>query len=73
MAIEVVIYDRSPMEVTEIARDLKHQGYKINVDFDYAYHPPKWDHFGHEEPTRRYTIFTFYNEKHATFFSIKYS
>ena len=73
MAIEVILYDKGPMLVTEIAKELQRQGYKINVDFDYAYHPPVYNHFGHEEPTRRFTVFTFYNEKYATLFSLKYS
>ena len=72
MAVEVIVYDRNPMEITEIVRDLKQQGYQLNIDFDYAYHPPKWDTFGHEAPTRRFTVFTFYAEKYATLFALKY-
>lgn len=73
MAIEVVVYDRNPNEVMDLVKELRSQGYVQGVDYDFAYHKPTWDTFGHEPPTRRFTVFTFYNEKYATFFALKYS
>lgn len=72
MAVEVVIYDRKPTEIIDIVKELRLQGYTQGVDFDYAYHQPVWDTFGHEAPTRRFTVFTFYNERYATLFALKY-
>ncbi len=72
MAIEVVVYDRTPMNVMEIVRELRDEGYIQSVDFDFAYYGPKQDTFGYEPPTRRYTVFTFYTEKYATLFALKY-
>lgn len=73
MAIEVVIYDRKPLEIMEIVKDLRIDGYVQGKDYDFAYHQSKMDTFGHEPPTRRHTVFTFYNEKYATLFTLKYS
>lgn len=73
MTIEVVIYDKNPNEVMDIVKELRAQGYAQGIDFDFAYNKPVWDTFGHEAPTRRFTVFTFYNEKYATLFALKYS
>jgi hypothetical protein len=73
MAVEVIIYDRTPTMIIEIVKELREQGYEQYKDFNFAYHASVIDTFGHEAPTRRYTIFTFYSEKYATFFALKYS
>jgi hypothetical protein len=72
MAIELKVYDKRPVEVMEIVQELREQGYIQGADFDFEYHAPVQDTFGHEPPTRRYTIFTFYTEKYATLFALKY-
>ena len=72
MAIKVIVYDRNPNEVMEIVRELREQGYEQGTDYDFAYFQSQLDAFGHEPPTRRYTVFTFYNEKYATLFTLKY-
>ena len=71
--IDVIVMDKSPNEVMDIVKELRAQGYAQGIDFDFAYNKPTWDTFGHEEPTRRYTVFTFYKEKYATLFALKYS
>ena len=73
MAVKIVIYDTQIDGIIMMVKDLKKQGLIQHVDFDFSYHPSKWDTFGHEAPTRRLTEFTFYKEKYATLFSIKYS
>ncbi len=72
MAIEVIVHDCTPNEIMDIVKDIRQQGYVQGVDFDFAYHKPTWDTFGHEAPTRRYTVFTFHVEKYATLFALKY-
>lgn len=72
MAIEVIVHDVNPVRIMELVRELRDEGYVQGADFDFAYHQPIWDTFGHEPPTRRYTIFTFYVEKYATLFAIKH-
>lgn len=71
--IEVIVNDLNPAKILEIVAELKQQGLKQHEHFDFAYHQSKYDTFGHEPPTRRYTIFTFYSERYATFFALKYS
>lgn len=73
MAIEVVVYDRNPNEVMEIVKELRGQSCVQGRDFDFEYHPSIQDTFGHEPPTRRFTVFRFYTEKYATLFALKWS
>lgn len=70
--IEVKVNDLSPNDTIEIVRELRANGLEQGKDFDFDYHQPVWDSFGHEAPTRRYTVFTFYVEKYATLFALKY-
>lgn len=72
MAIEVFVHDKGVPEVMDIVNDLRKQGLIQGKDFDFAYQPPVWNTFGHEPPTRRCTTFTFYKEKYAMLFTIKY-
>lgn len=73
MAIEVRVYDIQLIELLPIVAELKAAGLVINQDFDFAYHPPKWDDFTYDETHRRHVVFRFYSERHATFFALKYS
>jgi len=72
MAVEITVYDTNIDSIMKMVRELRQQGLIQHVDFDFSYFPPKWDTFGHEPPTRRHTQFTFYEEKYATLFAIKY-
>lgn len=71
MAVTVVVYDKAVPEIMDIVKELKTQGYKQGKDFDFAYTPPTEDWMNGIQ-TRRYTTFTFYTEKYATLFAIKY-
>ncbi len=73
MAVEVKLIDLDVNQVMEIVRELRASGLKQGVDFDFEYHKPTWDNFSYEAVTNRFTIFTFYSEKYATFFTLKYS
>jgi hypothetical protein len=73
MAVEVIVYDRTPTAILEIVHELREQGYEQYKDFNFAYHASTMDTFGYEAPTRRFTVFTFYTEKYATLFSLKYA
>ena len=57
----------------EIVYELKQMGWVIGVDFDFAHFKPEYDDFGHEQAKPRHTVFTFYNDSNASFFTIKYS
>lgn len=69
MSIEVIV-DKSVNEIMEIVHELRGQGYVQGVDFDFSYSPHKWD--GFTLTSTRFTKFTFYKEKYATLFALKY-
>ena len=55
----------------DIVRDLRAQGLVQGTDFDFAFHQSKWDEMIGEIP--KHTIFTFYKDKNATWFILKYT
>ena len=71
MTIEIKIYVRNAQHAMDIVKELRDSGYVQGVDFDFAYHKPMYD--GHwQEIIQRNTMFTFYKEELATWFSLKY-
>jgi hypothetical protein len=54
----------------DIAAKLQVDGWVLGKDFDYAYYPGRWDEMIGNVPAR--TIFTFYREKYATLFALRY-
>ena len=54
----------------EIVRELRMSGMIQGVDFDFAFNQSKWDEMIGEIP--RHCIFTFYTEKYATLFALRY-
>lgn len=71
MSLTVVIEHKDPNQIMEIVQELRSQGYTQGKDFDFAYQQSQWDAMTGEIP--KHTIFTFYTEKYATLFAIKYS
>jgi len=66
----VTIYHKSANEITEILKELKHDhGMLPGREFDFAYHPGRWDEMTGDVPKK--TVFTFYNETFATWFALK--
>jgi hypothetical protein len=72
MAIEVTIKHLIPPEIMSIVHQLRDMGCEQGIDFDFAYTPEKFETFGTDN-YHRFTTFTFYNEKYATWFNLKYS
>ena len=70
--IEVKMIDKLPSEFLEIVRELKEKGYVQGADFDFTYHPPKFDNFSGDAVYNRCVVFTFYKEELATWFSLIY-
>jgi hypothetical protein len=54
----------------EIVREIRKQGLVQGIDFDFSYNQNQWDGIVGEIP--KHAIFTFYTEKYATFFALKY-
>ena len=70
--IEVKIFDIQVGQIVEIVHALRLKGYVQDVDFEFEYHPPKFDNFSGEAVYNRCVIFKFYKEELATWFSLKY-
>lgn len=64
--------DKLPIEFLVIVNELKQKGYIQGIDFDFTYHPPKFDNFSGNAVYNRCVIFTFYKEELATWFSLLY-
>lgn len=66
----VTIYHKSANEIIEILRELKvEHGLLPGQEFDFAYHPGRWDEMTGDVPKK--TVFNFYNESFATWFALK--
>lgn len=70
--IEVKILDIQVGQIVEIVHDLRMKGYVQDVDFEFEYHPPKFDNFSSEAVYNRHVLFKFYKEEMATWFSLMY-
>lgn len=70
--IEVKVNDLSPNDAIEIVRELRSNGLEQGKDFDFEYHNAQWDNFSHDPVVNKHTIFTFYAERYATLFALKY-
>ena len=68
--IEVKILDKLPSEFLEIVRELREKGYVQGIDFDFEYHPPKFDDFSGDAVYNRCVVFKFYKDELATWFSL---
>lgn len=69
--IVLIIKELDSNEISQLVRTLKEQGYKVGIDFDFEYSPGRWDPMTGTIP--RQTKFTFYNEKLATYVSLRWS
>lgn len=70
MSRQVIIVDKSPNDIMDIVRALRTDGLVQGHDFDFAFHQSRWDDMIGEIPKE--TVFTFYTEKYATLFALKY-
>ncbi len=70
--IEVKLIDTMPNEVMDIVRQLKQRGYVQGTDFEWEYHKPEYNDWSGDAVYNRYTMFTFYKEELATWFSLRY-
>jgi hypothetical protein len=70
--IKIVIYKKNPSEIIEIVRELRAHGLVQGADFDFRYYPKEDNNFTYEDVIQKHTVFTFYEAKLATFFSLKY-
>lgn len=71
--IKVTIQGKDPTAIMEIVREMREQGFIQGRDFDFNYHPPSYNNDGWSAVTPKYTVFTFYEDKLATMFALKWS
>ena len=67
----IILKFKDSNEISNIVYELKLKGLQVGKDFDFEYHPGRWDMMTGDIP--RYTKFTFYNEKEGTWFALKWS
>lgn len=72
MGIEYILYHRNSAEISAIVQELKDLGYRVGLDFDFAYHTGSYD-WATIKMIPRKTVFTFYREELASWFVIKWS
>ena len=67
----ITIEDRDPGAVIDIVKELRASGLVQGVHFDFAFNQSRWDEMIGEIP--KFTTFTFYEEKLATMFALKWA
>lgn len=65
-------YDKDPNEILDIVVKLRSDGYVQGTDFDFKFHPSRWDNFSYEPIVEKHVEFIFYNDKKATMFALKW-
>lgn len=70
--LKVTVYNKTAAEIMDIVRELRQQGLVQGRDFDFEYHQAYWDYSNLDEAKGKHTVFTFYIEKYATLFTLKY-
>lgn len=68
---EILLLEKSSAEISVIVAELKAAGLKTGVDFDFAYQSGKYD-WANLTRQPRQTLFTFYNDREAILFSLKW-
>jgi pentose-5-phosphate-3-epimerase len=68
--IQVTVHVESVQKVLEIVNELRTQGMIQGQDFDFAYQSHLWESIAN--PEEKSAVFTFYTEKYATLFALKY-
>lgn len=71
--IEVRIEGQNASIAMELVRELRDSGLVQGSDFDFAYHPEIIDEFSGNRIQSRHTVFFFYSEKTASWFSLKHT
>ena len=72
MSTVVVISPCKADRAMEIVRELRKQGLVQHVDFDFSYFKATYDEFSYSHSESK-AAFTFYQERHSTFFALKFT
>jgi hypothetical protein len=66
----IKLLDKDPNEVIDIVKELRASGMVQGKDFDFAFYQTRWDPMIGD--VKGFTSFTFYEEKLATLFALRY-
>jgi len=66
----IKLLDKDPGAVIDIVKELRASGLVQGKDFDFAFYRTRWDPMIGD--VKGFTNFTFYEEKLATLFALKY-
>lgn len=58
---------KNAAEIIDIVLNVRSQGWIQGIDFDFEYYPPT------EPDYEKYAVFTFYTEKYASWFALRWS
>lgn len=72
MASQITVWGTNPNDTMEIVREIRTRGYVQGKDFNFSYNPPRMSENSNEGVYNRHTVFTFYKDEIATWFSLKY-
>lgn len=70
---QVILSRGTPGEIIEIVREMRATGMVQGKDFDFKYCPIQYNNDGWEVIAEKHTVFTFYDEKYATWFALKWA
>ena len=70
MAVTITVTNKNAIDALDLVHTLRDKGYVQGVDFDFAFHQSRWDDLIGEIP--KTTVFTFYKEELATWFSLQW-
>ena len=71
--IEVRVLNKSAAEIMLIIKEMANDGIVQGRDFDFAYHPARYESDGWTHASPKQTVFAFHTEHMATFFTLKYA
>lgn len=66
----IKLLEKDPGAVIDIVKELRASGLVQGKDFDFAFYQTRWDPMIGD--VKGFTSFTFYEEKLATWFALKY-
>ena len=71
MTAEIIIHHRDAIEILGIVGKLRADGWVQGQDFDFYFYQKHWDPMTGD--MKGFTRFTFYTEKYASLFALKYA
>ena len=69
---EIRLNGATAQETLDIVKQLRDQGLVQDVDFNFAFHQVKYDPITCQAMENKHSIFTFYQDKYATLFALRY-